>query len=293
MAQNNDWIVFDGEFVPADTPVVPVASRGLMYGDGVFETFRTYSGQTLFLQDHLDRLHYGCETLGISQLQQLKDDQLRPLLYRFLQKKNLLADDAIIRLQVWRDGQRGYQPDAGAESHFSITASACPQEFSFPKLATVGRKRIPSASLPSDVKLTNGINYILAANEASQKGGDDALMQTIDGWISETTIANIFWIKNNTFFTPDADCDLIPGITRNILLQLIEQESNWDVEQNKFDLDHLLKADAAWICNSVREVLPVRQVDGQKFHTENKLLKDLQKRFIAYRDRNLKPLDSR
>lgn len=293
MTNHNSWIVFDGEVISADTPVVPVTSRGLMYGDGIFETLRTYSGQTLFLQDHLDRLQRGAEILGISVHLQLKTDQIKPLLYELLKRRRLLEEDAILRLQLWRDGQRGYQTDFQTESHFSITASHCPKEFSFPQLITVNRRRIPSQSLPSKVKLTNGINYILAAQEASEKGGDDALMQTVDGWISETTIANIFWIKDHTFFTPDENCDLIPGITRNIILQMIDEDSSWELEQGKYDLNQLWKADAAFMCNSVREILPVKQVDEKIFDTRNEFLKGLQNRFLSFRDKNLNPLGSR
>lgn len=292
MENNNDWIVFDGDIVPAEKPVVPAHSRGLMYGDGVFETFRVYEGRTFFLQEHLQRLKYGCEILGISKEPPISFDAFRPLLKKLLQKRDLHAQNSIVRMQVWREGKRGYQTDINAEMHYTINASYCPEEFSCPKLIAVDRRRIPSEALPSDVKFTNGINYILAAQEASKKGGDDALMQTVNGWISETTIANIFWINDNTIFTPSVECDLIPGITRDIVLQIIKKESSWEVRQDKFKVNHIFDADAAWICNSVREILPVQQIDGHHLNVEHELLKELQNRYLSFRDANLKALDS-
>jgi branched-subunit amino acid aminotransferase/4-amino-4-deoxychorismate lyase len=290
MTNSRDCIVFDGELIPADKPVVPVVSRGLMYGDGIFETFRTYSGETFFLEEHLDRLHRGCEILGIPCDPRLRSKQLQSLVHDLLRERGLVDEDAIIRLQVWRDGQRGYQPAPNAQSHFSIVASVCPSKFSPLELVTVNRSRIPSQSLPSEVKLTNGINYILAVQEASEKGGDDALMETTNGWISETTIANIFWVRGNTFFTPDETCDLIPGITRSIVSRLIENDSNWELEQGKYGIDHLMNADAAFICNSVREILEVRQVNERRFDIKSDLLKELKARFQMFRDKNIKPL---
>lgn len=291
MEDNSECIV-DGNLIPADKPILPAVSRGLMYGDGVFETFRTYSGKTLFLKEHLDRLNLGCELLDIPLPNELQGASFKKQIHDLLSANHLLNESVIVRLQVWRDGKRGYQPDPQAEAHFMITASACPQKFAFPKLASVETRRIPSEALPAHVKLTNGINYILAAREASQKKADDALMQTTDGWISETTIANVFWLKDNTIFTPSTDCDLIPGITRGIILKIIDSEPNWKLKEGRFGLDQLWDAAAVWICNSVREILPVEQVDDHAFNTDNELLKELCNRFTDLRDSNLKPLVS-
>lgn len=290
MRKNNNWIVFDGDLVPGDQPVVPAVSRGLMYGDGLFETFRIYSGQSLLFDAHLERLSKGMDILGIPEAMGNQKSELRAAALKLLRKNELLQTDAIIRLQLWRDGSRGYHPANDSESHYSMTASACPDAFAPPSLATVDRRRIPSAALPSTVKLTNGINYILAAREADQKGGDDALMQTVEGWVSETTIANIFWAKGATIFSPSIDCDLIPGITRKILFKIIKQHSSWDLKTGKFKLDHLLDADSVWLCNSVREILPVQEVNNRSFSVESRLLSQLQQAFNRYRNENLKPL---
>lgn len=287
---NSSQIVFDGEIVEADTPIVPAISRGLMYGDGVFETLRIYKAQTLFLTEHLQRLSKGLDILGIPTPAGLEINNLRLLIFNLLEKQQLLQDDAIIRLQVWRDGSRGYLPDKQSQSHFTLTASACPDTFSHPHLVTVDRSRIPSGSLPADVKFTNGINYILASREAAEKGGDDALMTTINGSVSETTIANIFWVKDKTVFTPSVDCDILPGITRDIMIQLISDYENWELRTGQFMLEDLFGADAVWICNSVRELLPVKKVDSYLFNREHELLDELKTRLRKFKEANLQPL---
>lgn len=290
---NSSYIIFDGEIVAADIPVLPALSRGLMYGDGVFETLRIYNSQTLFLSEHLERLSRGLDVLGITVPDELEIDNLRDLILNLLEKQQLLQVDAIVRLQVWRDGGgRGYLPNDNSQSHFSITASACPDSFKHPELMTVDRKRIPSQSMPADVKFTNGINYILASREAAEKGGDDALMTTINGSVSETTIANIFWIKDQTVFTPSADCDILPGITRDILTLLIDDHKDWKLREGQFLLEDLFHADTVWICNSVRELLPVKKVDSYSFNVEHELLDQLKARFHQFKEANLQPLDS-
>ncbi|MDZ7680564.1 MAG: aminotransferase class IV [Fodinibius sp.] len=293
MANSNEWIVFDGNIIPADQPVVPAVSRGLMYGDGLFETVRTYEGQTLLFEDHLHRLRTGMNTLGINDISQLDNPELQPLVYNLLDQNNLAEQDAIVRLQVWRGGQRGYNPDPHAESHFSITTSAFPDRLSPPALSTVDCRRIPSEALPVTSKFTNGINYILAAREAAENGADDALMQTIDGWVSETTIANLFWAHGDTIFTPSDDCDLVPGITRQIVIELIRDSSNYQLKMGKYTLQEVREADIVWVCNSVRELLPVRSINEREFSTKSRLISDLQQRYKEYCNVNLKPLQGK
>lgn len=290
MMQTNKWIVFDGKLMPADQPVVPVESRGLMYGDGVFETFRTYNGKTFLLQQHLDRLQKGIQTLGITKPSDLNKDTVKQLIHAVLDKNQLLQTNGVIRLQVWRDGKRGYHPQPDSTSHFSITASSCPDTFNPPKLTTVRQKRIPSQSVPADLKITNGINYILASQQAAAKGSDDALMQTVDGWVSETTIANIFWVQGDTVFTPGKECDLLPGITRNCIIDILRANDRWRLEEGKFALEDVLSADAVWICNSVREVLAVQSINDVEFEVDHPAIKQIQDQFKSYVQSNLKPL---
>lgn len=283
-------IVVDGLFKDSDEPAVPASSRGLMYGEGCFETFRTYRGQTFYLDDHIKRLQDGLTFLGLFQPDELEGKPLKRLLYRLLDKNNLLHRDAIVRLQVWGEGGRGYGRNNSGETHFSLLASECPDKFDPPKLVTVDTRRIPSESLSSDFKFTNGINYIVAAREAEQEGGDDALMQTIDGWVSETTIANIFWLKEGTVFTPSRSCDILPGITRKIVIYLSER-MGMTVEEGLYPLEEIKDAEAVWVCNSVREVLSVKAINRKTYSRDHSFLKELETAYREYRNKHLESLD--
>lgn len=279
-------IVVDGSFEDANHPAVPVTSRGLMYGEGCFETFRMYKSQTFLLKDHLERIQAGLLFLGLSLPDDLKEGSIKSNLKKLLIKNDLQDKDAVIRLQVWREGERGYSSGQPGEMHYSITAGECPDSFSPPKLVTVDTRRIPSTALPSDFKFTNGINYILAVREAEKQGGDDALMQTTDGYISETTKANIFWLRDDVVCTPSAECDILPGITRKITIKL-SAEMNMDLKEDKYLPEHLDKADAVWICNSVREILPVKEINNHPFDIHHDFLQQLKSKFEEYRNEHL------
>lgn len=290
--ENRHQIIYNGSFKPAGAVLVSARSRGLMYGDGCFDTFRSYSGRFLALDRHLNRLKEAVQFLDMRLPELLRPEPFRELLHRLLNKNALLNKDAVIRVQVWREGARGYQTESQSAAHFTITATeyAAGKPVAPVALATVDVRRIPDRSLPSRFKLTNGINYITAARQARAKGADDALMLTLDDVVSETTIANIFWARGDTIYTPSEACDLLPGITRAALLEILDSSSSYRAEEGAYPLSDLPDAEAVWICNSVRELVPVERIDDRPYATQHPVCKDIEKRFAAYRDQKLAPL---
>ena len=279
-------LIFDGELLSVEEPVVPAVSRGLMYGDGCFETLRSYEGSFLHMQEHLKRFESAAYFLEINFPAFFKEKNLRSSLEKLLIENGIESEDAVLRFQLWRGGGRGYQADQQTATHFSVIASKLPEIKESVKLAFVETKRIPNTSLPSSFKLSNNINYMTAARQASEKGADDALMQTVDGFISETTIANLFWFDGDIIYTPSTDCDLLPGITRKVLISLIEK-LGYEIKQGKFKPPELLEAQAVWICNSVREILPVAEVGDSKFDTSHPIIRQLSDEFASYKQQNL------
>lgn len=288
MAESENRIIIDGKFQTSSQPAVPVTSRGLLYGEGCFETFRSYKGKFLKLDAHLIRLYSGLRFLGIPYPPKFKIEKLYPKLQLLLKENKLLDQNAIIRMQVWRNGGRGYRVAHGRNSpHYSIIASPLKTDLKNCRLATVETSRIPSAAMPACYKFTNGINYISAAKQAKNKEADDALMETTDGWISETTIANIFWKQNENVFTPSEECDILPGTTRNIVLQLLSENFQVKVRQGRYTQSDLKNAESVWICNSVKEIMSVHQIDKIQFKINTPFLKRLKQSFTAYRNEEL------
>ena len=284
-------IIVDGRLQPANTAIASANSRGLMYGEGVFETFRIYQGHSLFLTEHLDRLKRGLKILDLDISTEINENKIKDQVFKLLQTNNLLKEDAIVRLQCWQDGNRGYLSGKDTTFRYMISATKCPDyQNETPRLATVSIPRISSKALPHTAKFTNNINYILAAREAKKKQADGGLMLTSDQWVSETTIANIFWVKNDQVYTPSEKCDLLPGITRHILLEILHGHDHLSINNGAYELKELYKADTVWICNSVREVMPVKAIDGHSFEIDNQVLRELMDKYADFREQHLKEL---
>jgi branched-subunit amino acid aminotransferase/4-amino-4-deoxychorismate lyase len=280
--ENNRWVIYDKKLIRASEPAVPVESRGLMYGEGCFETLRAYKGAFYKPEEHLDRLKQAAAFLGFSYPEDLQLSSFRELSGKLLNRNNLLKEDAVIRIQLWGSGGRGYRKESSPEVHYSILADPLPDFASEVTLATVDTRRIPSESMPSAFKLTNNINYIAAARQAAKKRADDALMLTVDETVSETTIANVFWLAGNTVYTPSEECDLLPGITRKTVLEILSTFSSYDIKKGRFTLKDIKRAEAVWICNSLRHIIGVSGIDDHGFDPGHDFLHRIQNAYDSH-----------
>lgn len=284
MNKSGTYIVFNGQLILADQVSVSVQSRGLMYGDGCFESFRAYKGKFLKLEEHFNRMIAGVRYLGLEVHFGFEDFKHR--LIELLEINSLMDKDALLRVQCWREGQKGYFTTSKATSWIAVSTPIDEIDRVL-KLATVSVRAIPSEALERKYKLSNGLNYIQAAREAHTLGANDALMLTMDGYISETTVANLFWLKEDIIFTPSEDCDLLPGVTRNLLIELIRKQPGYSLKAAKYKVEHIKSADAVWATNSVREIVPVSSIDEVFFDLFHPFIQSLNKRFELYKMRNL------
>lgn len=287
MTKKNRYIWANGKMVRDSDPVLRPETKGLMYGAGCFETLRSYKGKFLHLNLHLERLIKGMEYLDIDPGEQFPADQLRVSIQRLLAENGLSDQDAIVRIQVSDAGMRGYRSNREIQPNVIITTSPLNDRIGQYRLSTVSQRVVPSASRPADLKLSNTLHFMQAWREAQKNGADDALMLTSKGMVAESAIANIFWKKGDTIFTPSRDCDILPGLVRQILLELLTRSPNYHVQEDKFLPADLLDADIVWLTNSVRQILPVASVDGHDFPVETQFYEDLKNAFHLYKEVNL------
>lgn len=280
---NNPIMILNGEFVAEQDAAVSPVNRGMMYGDGCFETIRLYAGKFLGWPSHFDRLKAGLQYLGMKV--NFSSHELRESIIQLAEKNQLSDKEAMVRIQYWRSGGRGYKPTS-TQTNWMVQISEISSKNTPVKLIVANTRCIPHEALQRQYKLANGLNYIKAAQETNEKNADDVLMLTIDEKISETTSANIFWIKGNTVYTPEEDCDLLPGVTRSIVMNVCER-LNVSLKKGSFSLSDLHDAEAVFCTNSLIEIQEVISVDEMKFDTGHPTTDKLKAGFEAYKKEHL------
>jgi branched-chain amino acid aminotransferase len=264
----------NGRLVPRGSARVSVEDRGFRYGDAAFETMRAYGGEVLDWDRHLARLRHTCETLGMAAA---VPDDLAVRVAETLDANGFA--DAYVRVSITRgpqDGKLTPAPEADIDPTVVVVVRPLPRGGLADRggepvwddhavVQTVKTRRIPDAALPADAKTHNYLNGVLARLElrrASSDGyaPDEALMRDFDGNVAEGASSNLFLVDDGALKTPKAR-DLLPGITREVVLELAEGES-FPVETGSDGLDDVRSADEAFLTNRTWELRPVATVDG-------------------------------
>lgn len=267
-----DIVCFNGDFLPRHEVKISPFNRGIMYGDGCFETFRSYSGKFLSLKSHYKRLQSALEYLLINQ--PFEFSEFSGLIDELLIQNNVDQTDSAIRVQCWRQGERGYKL-VGNPCDWTISVSSINSAQEKPvKLITSRTPVIPNKALDRKSKLSNVINYIKAAQEAIEKNADDGLMLTTEKVVSETTISNIFWSNNDVIFTPSLECDILQGVTRELLIERLEL-TPFILKTGKFTLQDLKNAEFAFTTNSLSELREVYSLDDAVYTLNSNTFKEI------------------
>ena len=259
----------DGKLVRRAEATVSVDDRGFRYGDAAFETMRAYGGEVFEWDRHAARLERTCETLGMPGAA----PRDLPLRVAETLDANDLAD-AYVRVSVSRGVQPGkLTPREEVDPTVVVVVKDLPRGgldgedvWDGPAVVqSVRTRRVPSESLPADAKTHNYLNGILARLELRRAANDsyrpdEALMRDTRGRVAEGATSNVFFVADGTLKTPTPG-DLLPGITREVVLELAGGES-FPVETGDYDLDDVRDADEAFLTNSTWEVRPVESIDG-------------------------------
>lgn len=279
-----NYLIYNESLVSEEEVLISPLNRGMMYGDGCFDTLRTYNGKFFKLEEHFKRFINSANYLGIETHFGFADFKLKIL--ELLEANHLMKKDAIIRVQCWRDGGRGYLSKSTNANWITSSSEIEPYKESI-QLSIVDVRAIPSEALERKFKLSNGLNYIKAASQASISGADDALMLTTNKKVSETTKANIFWVKENTVFTPSINCDLLPGITRNTVINLLTKSSLFSVVEGEFEVKDVKQSEAVFVTNSIREIVSVTSIDGTRFDSSHPVVHSIKDNFEELKRQNL------
>lgn len=282
---NLPLVNFNGKLLDKEHAHVPVLQSGVYYGTGCFETMLADEGHLFFFDEHCNRLAAGLRYLGVSDEAIPGIDLLRRECHAVLHANNLETKRAKLRIQVVFAETSGYTPDESPSVYRIIECNEAPVKKEQARLITARTRVVPQECRPAHLKLSNMLHYRQAFREASAAGADDALMLTIDGFVAETSIANIFWKIGDVVCTPSVQCDILPGIMRAALINVLNR-SGIDVQQGSYKSPEILQADTVWLTNSVAEILPVASIDGTKLHPSTTFVNTLREGLGAIKESN-------
>ena len=263
----SELVAINGEVFKPQDAKISVFDRGFLFGDGVYEVVRSY-GRVLFaLEDHVERLFNSANRINIDL--GMTPTQLQDEMYRVFKLAN--QDDMYVRIVVSRGESQKINIDPSLPNlkpniviYVKPIDKGDPQNYSEGvDIITASVFRNPKRSLDPNIKSGNYLNNVLAIGEAKKKKAYDAVMTNREGYLTEGPTWNIFIVKDGVYITPPDESDILHGITRKILKKVCHK-NNLAWQERAFTPEEMRKADEAFSTGSVKEVMPIRTLDGVK-----------------------------
>ncbi len=268
--RETEKIWFNGELIDWADAKVHVGTHGLHYGSGVFEGIRAYEtprGSAVFrLTDHLERLHNSAKLLhmqipfGVEELRTacydvitangLPECYLRPLAFYGYGELGVSAAGNPVETVIMSWPWGAYLGEEGLRTGIRAKVSSWQR---------IGPNVIPHVAKATGVYL----NSMLAVTEANRAGYDEAILLTAEGYVADGSGENVFVVKDGTIYTPDLSASILPGITRNTVIQ-IAQDLGYTVHEKNLIRSDLYLADEVFMCGTAAEVTPLRSVDDME-----------------------------
>ncbi|MCF6249728.1 MAG: D-amino acid aminotransferase [Methylococcaceae bacterium] len=272
-------VYLNGKYLPLSEAKVSVLDRGFLFGDGVYEVIPSYAGLFFRLQDHLDRLKASMSRIRLEFDYDLEKwlEILTPLLDK--------TKDQYIYLQITR-GVSSTRDHAFPKNPVPTVFAMCSEILPFAGVET-GVKALTiedSRWEMCDVKATTLLANVLLRQKAIEQGCAEAILHK-RGYVTEGAASNLFAIIDGILMTPEKTAEILPGITRQVILELAKK-NDFLVSEEIISLEALKTASEIWITSSTREIIPVVELDSEKvgdgkpgpvFHKMNQLFQQYKK----------------
>jgi branched-chain amino acid aminotransferase len=263
------------QFVPFEDANISIASSPVLYGLSIYTVFGVHWNEKknnlyMFrLRDHYDRLINSAKIIDFHQFIETWTYEKFEKTMKELLIKNNIQKDSLVRVSVFID-----ETLAGTKIHGltnSLSAFVYPLNQLYDSnginMCVSSWQRTPDNAIPSRAKLNGSyINAALMKNEALLNGYDDAISVDSHGHVAESTVANLFLVRNNVLITPDGATDLLEGITRDSIFSLADS-LGIQHKRRSVDRSELYLADEAFLCGSSANITPVISIDKRPVGT--------------------------
>ena len=275
----NPFVWLDKSIVSYQDIDIPFCDEGFLYGQGLFETIRSYNGEVFLLERHIRRLIDSCPVMNIMSFNTALFSELLITAVLETVKSNQL-NSGYIRLNVWKK-----KDDIGIFVFTKDDNFYSEEDYQNGFSANIFRDIRQNETSPLvKVKSLNHYLYILIREQSRDYGVHETLILNSKGNICEGTRSNIFITKGDTIITPSLDSGCLPGITREVSIEIARQ-LKMDLRETEIKPEDLLISEEAFLTNSLIEIMPLVKIDGKligngKLGQKTRLILDAYRKLI-------------
>jgi len=257
-------VYLDGAYLPMEEAKISPMDRGFLFGDGIYEVIPSYGGRMVGFSPHINRMKDGLAAIDI-QLD-WDEDNWRGVCDELIAKNG--AGDLGLYLHVSRgaDTRRDHAyPEGIKPTVFAFTFDIPPSpvaDKSTTKTYTVTTTQ-DMRWKRCNIKSTALLGNVMHFNQGYEGGSNETILYNDKHELTEASACNVYVVKDGVVATPETDHQILPGITRLLLIQILRADGSIPIEERNVTLEELQAADEVWISSSTKEIAPVVLVDGQ------------------------------
>ncbi|MDQ3278018.1 MAG: aminotransferase class IV [Bacteroidota bacterium] len=253
-------VCFNGDFFPADAPLLSIQNRSFKWGDGVFETAKVYRGKLLLVDLHIERLWASLRLLGMEPGATLTQETVVSQVLE-LCRLNSCLESARIRLAVYRqeDGMAGYAIEA---IPLAEDVNRWQEEGLAVVLYPFARKSMDAFA---NLKSANFLPYVLAQQYAAERGVDDAIVLNAQNFLCDSSKANIFLVRGNNIYTPALHQGCVNGVMRRVVLEACKK-LGFRLYQDVVEESQLISAEEVFLTNAIQIIRWVSHYKTATYH---------------------------
>lgn len=256
-------VYLNGEYMPmADARISPM-DRGFLFGDGIYEVIPSYDGKLVGLGPHIDRMQQGLELIGIKQ--GYSESDWRRICDTLIEQNG--AGNLGIYLHVSRgaDSRRNHAyPENVAPTVFAFA-------FEIPSAPVADKAAVKPYKVAStqdlrwkrcNIKSTALLGNVMHYQQGHESGNNEIILYNARGEMTEGSACNAYIVKDGVLITPPLDNQILPGITRLMLLDILRKDGSIPVRERVVTMDEVRNVDEIWLTSSSKEIAPVVELDG-------------------------------
>ena len=249
----------DGTIMPTNEAAVPVMDRGFLYGDSIYEVFRTYRGVPLFMEEHFERLENSARLVEMT-ISQSREELTEEIRRTVVTAGATEEQDVYVRYQITRgEGPIDLYPSPDLRTRFVIMVA--PLREWGARLYETGMtmaipdvRRNPVDALDPNIKGGNYLNNVIAIMQARKRGADESLILSADGYVTEASNSNVWFVINEEIVTPGSGN--LRGLTKAAIHKVCAGQGITTIERD-IHCDELSEAAECFVSSATREVMPI------------------------------------